>query len=90
MINHTNKRPNSKFCLFFLILFEVLSNEQGNQDDYSAMEVILSLRAHGWMISNNEQHDAYEFFQLIVTTLNEEADKIFTIDKDMFKMRSVF
>lgn len=46
------------------------------------MEVILSLQAHGWMISNNEQHDAYEFYQLLIATLNEEIDKLFVNRKD--------
>jgi len=63
-------------------IIKVLSNAKGNEDDYSAMEVILSLQAHGWMISNNEQHDAYEFYQLLIATLNEEIDKLFVNSKD--------
>ena len=73
----------SKIMRSFSVEFtSVLSNAEGNEDDYSAMEVILSLQAHGWMISNNEQHDAYEFYQLLIATLNEEIDKLFVNSKD--------
>ena len=53
----------------------MLSNQAGNADSYSAMELVDALQVHGWLISN-EQHDAYEFFQVLMATVNEEMDNL--------------
>ena len=65
--------------------FSVLSNECGNEDIYSAMDLMASLASHGWMISN-QQHDAYEFFQLLIATLNEEIEKVSEDGKSFYLM----
>lgn len=61
----------------------VLSNRCGNEDVYSASDVFSSLRGHGWVISN-EQHDAYEFFQSLLSTVDDEISKIGTVEVGEF------
>jgi len=39
------------------------------------MGLVNELRLHGWLISS-EQHDAYEFFQVLMSTINEEMDSL--------------
>ena len=40
-------------------LLKVLRNRTGNEDVYSASDIVASFQSHGWVISN-EQQDAYE------------------------------
>lgn len=59
--------------LFIYIL--VLKNITGNEDTYSLSDIFNSLRLHGWVITS-EQQDAYEFFQILLSTLEEEIAKV--------------
>lgn len=56
-------------------LLKVLTNKAGNEDYYSACDVMNSLSAHGWVIST-EQQDAYEFYQILQATMEEEVEKV--------------
>lgn len=60
------------YCFSFLT---VLTNKAGNEDYYSACDVMNSLSAHGWVIST-EQQDAYEFYQILQATMEEEVEKV--------------
>ena len=53
----------------------VLKNITGNEDTYSLSDISNSLRLHGWVITS-EQQDAYEFFQILLSTLEEEIAKV--------------
>ncbi|XP_066927492.1 ubiquitin carboxyl-terminal hydrolase 30-like [Clytia hemisphaerica] len=70
------------------ILIKVLSNQCGNEDVYSALDLMLSLASHGWVISN-QQHDAYEFFQLLIATVNEEMEKVSADGKSFYLIGEV-
>ena len=65
-------------------MFSVLSNKGGNEDVYSTSDLLTSLSGHGWVISN-EQHDAYEFYQSLITTLEEEVSR--ALSRDRFEDR---
>jgi len=56
-------------------LLRVLTNVTGNENNYSTGDVMRSIQSHGWVISH-EQQDAYEFFQVLVSTMEEELTKI--------------
>ncbi|XP_065055058.1 ubiquitin carboxyl-terminal hydrolase 30-like [Rhopilema esculentum] len=53
-------------------IIPVLNNKRGIEKDlFSAMDVIESLSAHGW-VGTLQQQDAYEFFQILMSTLDDE------------------
>jgi len=56
-------------------LLKVLTNVCGNADTYSSGDVMSSLLCHGWVISQ-EQQDAYEFFQVLIATMEEELARV--------------
>jgi len=60
-------------------LIKVLRNVSGNEDVYSTSDVVASFRAHGWIISH-EQQDAYEFLQALTSTMEEELEKIINLE----------
>lgn len=69
-----------KMELVYNIFYIVLSNKYGNEDVYSASDVFIGLRGYGWVIST-EQHDAYEFFQSLISTAEEEARGMSSVEE---------
>uniref|UniRef100_T2MBH0 ubiquitinyl hydrolase 1 n=1 Tax=Hydra vulgaris TaxID=6087 RepID=T2MBH0_HYDVU len=63
-------------------LIKVLSNNCGNEDCYSTEDILCSLNSYGWVISGDQQ-DAYEFYQILIATIEEEVLKLVRID-DLF------
>nr|XP_012563409.1 unnamed protein product [Hydra vulgaris] len=66
-------------------LIKVLSNNCGNEDYYSTEDILCSLNSYGWVISGDQQ-DAYEFYQILIATIEEEVLKLVRIDDLFIKM----
>lgn len=58
-------------------LLKVLNNDGGHGGDACAGEVMRALRAHGWVISAEEQ-DTHELFHALTATLDEELGNVLT------------
>lgn len=64
-----------KYASYMYFLLVVNGTNKSVQDSYAPAAVINALKRLGWVIPSGEQ-DAHELLNVILTTLDEESQKI--------------